>query len=299
MSDIVQELYDLMKDCTLCPQECRVNRIEGEKGICEQSDKPRIASAFPHFGEETPLVGHNGSGTIFLSGCNLKCLYCQNYEISHLNEGSQTTVDELAKIMLSLQSQGALNINLVSPTHQTPQIVDAVMLAKERGLIVPIVYNCGGYEALPTLKLLEGIVDIYMPDVKYFNDDHALNFSQAQGYTEVIKNALKEMHRQVGDLDLNKRGIAKKGLLIRHLVLPNDLATSKKALDFIAKEISVNTYVNVMDQYHPAYQAHEYELLKYPLYFHDYKEIVNHAVKLGLTRGLEKAVYRKRAFFNF
>lgn len=286
MSDQIEKLYHLMDECTLCPQECKLNRFQNNKGICKLDDQLKISSAFLHFGEEAVLVGRNGSGTIFFSGCNLKCVFCQNYDISHFQQGEVISVEKLSQIMLSLQTDGALNINLVTPTHQVPPIVEALLLAKERGLIIPIVYNCGGYESYETLKLLETIIDIYMPDIKYFNDKYAHDFSKAKDYTKVVKLAVKEMHRQVGDLNLDRRGIAKRGLLIRHLVLPNNICESFKIIDFIAETISLNSYVNIMDQYRPAYHASRYKELKYPLYVYDYQKVVEYAKNLGLTRGL-------------
>jgi len=297
MSNCIESLYKIIENCVLCPQNCKVNRFKNEKGVCKLNHKLKVSSSFLHFGEEAPLVARNGSGTIFFSGCNLKCIFCQNYELSHFNEGVIVSVSELANTMLSLQTSGALNINLVTPTHQVPQIVDAILLAKDRGLIIPIVYNCGGYESLETLKLIDGIIDIYMPDIKYFNDDYAKKFSKAKNYTKIVKAAVKEMHRQVGDLIIDSRGVARRGLLIRHLVLPNNICESKKILDFIAKEISRNTYVNIMDQYRPAYQASQFEELKYPVYLPDYWEIIDYAKNLGLTRGLEKSPVKRKIFF--
>ena len=291
----IEQLYEIMKNCTLCPQECKVNRFDGEKGICKGNNLPKVSSATLHYGEEPPLVGHFGSGTIFFAGCNLKCVFCQNYELSHFQDGQTISVNELAKLMISLQANGAVNINLVTPTHQVPQIVDALLLAKERGLMIPIVYNCGGYESLKVIELLDGIIDIYMPDIKYFNDEYALKFSRAKNYTDVVKSVVKKMHRQVGDLKLDRRGVAKKGLLIRHLVLPNKVCDSFKILDFIASEISPDSYVNIMDQYHPAYNSFDYEELKYPLYLPDYWDVVDYAKKLGLTSGLDqRKPYQKR-----
>ncbi|MDH5681501.1 MAG: 4Fe-4S cluster-binding domain-containing protein, partial [Spirochaetota bacterium] len=186
MTDRVTELYSKLENCDICPQNCHVNRLKGKTGICKQSQAPKISSAFLHHGEEPPLVGQSGSGTIFFTGCNLKCVYCQNYEISHLDIGDEITVSELSNIMISLQSRGALNINLVSPSHQSAAIADALELAKERGLCIPVVYNCGGYESVETLRLLEGLIDIYMPDIKYFNDDKAWAYSRAKNYSEPV-----------------------------------------------------------------------------------------------------------------
>ncbi len=248
---------DILKDCTLCPRRCRVNRLLGEKGVCRTGCLPMIASYGLHFGEERPLVGEHGSGTIFLSYCNLKCIFCQNYDISHLGEGREVEVEELAEMMLSLRRRGCHNINFVTPTHQAAQILTALPHAIERGLDVPLVYNCGGYEETATLRLLDGIFDMYMPDFKYGDNATALLLSGAPDYVETAGEALKEMYRQVGDLVMDERGIARRGLLVRHLVLPAGLAGTRQVMRFIAREISPDTYVNIMDQYHPCFRAAE------------------------------------------
>jgi putative pyruvate formate lyase activating enzyme len=216
-----------------------------------------VSSYGPHFGEESPLVGKYGSGTIFFTNCNLRCLFCQNYSISQLGEGERVSKEELALMMLSLQARGCHNINLVSPTHVVPQILEALKIAVESGLHVPLVYNTGGYDSVETLSILDGIVDIYMPDMKYGDENIARELSGIENYPQVNKAAIREMHRQVGDLQTSQEGVAQRGLLVRHLVLPKGLAGTKDVVDFIAKEISANTYVNIMAQYHPCYKAHE------------------------------------------
>ncbi|MCH8170506.1 MAG: radical SAM protein, partial [Bacteroidetes bacterium] len=238
LKEKTEALYELFVKCRICPNECMARRSEGETGECHSTDEVIISSVGPHFGEELPLVGTQGSGTIFFTNCNLSCEFCQNYDISHLGIGERVTTEDLARSMLKLQQRGCHNINFVTPTHFTPQIVDALILAVEKGLELPIVYNCGGYESVETLILLEDIIDIYMPDIKYSIDENALKYSGIKNYWEVVTNAVKEMHRQVGDLKISKRGIAQRGLLIRHLVLPNDVAGSKKVFDFVADEIS-------------------------------------------------------------
>ncbi len=280
-----EALHELLVECRICPNECMARRSEGETGECHSTDEVIISSVGPHFGEEPPLVGSMGSGTIFLANCNLSCEFCQNYDISHLGIGEKVTTEDLAGAMLKLQQRGCHNINFVTPTHFTPQIVDALILAIEKGLELPIVYNCGGYESVKTLKLLENIIDIYMPDIKYSVDENALKFSGVQNYWEVVTDAIKEMHKQVGDLKISKRGIAQRGLLIRHLVLPNDIAGSKKVIDFVADEISTNTYLNIMDQYRPAYNASKYEKLNRRITPSEYKEVVDYAFSKGLKRG--------------
>jgi putative pyruvate formate lyase activating enzyme len=283
-SDKVREAEEILKDCTLCPRNCKVNRTSGEKGFCRTGDKPFISSYGPHFGEEKPLVGRFGSGTIFMGNCNLGCIFCQNYSISHLGEGTEMSFEKLAKIMLSLQDQGCHNINLVTPTHQMPMLIRAIQIASEKGLKLPIVYNCGGYESLDALKILEGIVDIYMPDFKYADPTMAFKYSSAEDYPEIAKTALKEMHRQVGDLLIDKRGIALRGLLVRHLVLPERIAGTADLVSFIAKEISKNTYINIMDQYHSCYKAFAHPPLDRRITGREYTEAIKSARDAGLKR---------------
>lgn len=283
-----EALHKLFEECRICPNECMAKRSEGETGDCHSTDEVKISSVGPHFGEEPPLVGTHGSGTIFLTNCNLSCEFCQNYDISHLGIGEKITIEDLVRAMLKLQLRGCHNINFVTPTHFTAQIVDALILVIDKGLELPIVYNCGGYESVETLKLLEDIVDIYMPDIKYSVDENALKYSGINNYWEIVTSALKEMHRQVGDLKINKGGIAQRGLLIRHLVLPNDAAGSKKVIDFVANEISTNSYLNIMDQYRPAYNASKYEKLNRRITPSEYKEVVDYAFFKGLRRGFDE-----------
>jgi putative pyruvate formate lyase activating enzyme len=283
-------LHQLMFECRICPNECLVKRTEGETGKCHSTDEVIISSVGPHFGEEPPLVGTNGSGTIFFTNCNLDCQFCQNYDISHLGIGEKVSIAQLANAMLQLQHRGCHNINLVTPTHFAPQIVDALILAVEKGLELPIVYNCGGYESVETLKLLEDIVDIYMPDIKYSIDENALKYSGVHNYCETVKFAVKEMHRQVGDLKISRRGIAQRGLLVRHLVMPNDVAGSKAVIDFIADEISTGTYLNIMDQYRPTYHAHKYPKLDRQITASEYKEVVDYAFIKGLKMGFDHLI---------
>jgi putative pyruvate formate lyase activating enzyme len=281
----VEKLYNILESCELCPRKCKVNRLEGEKGFCKAGKEPVISSYFPHFGEEEPLVGKNGSGTIFLTYCNLRCIYCQNYDISHLGIGKEVPVDIIAQIMLELQKLGCHNINFVTPTHYTPQLVKAIKIAAEKGLKLPIVWNCGGYENVETIKLLDGIVDIYMPDIKYSSSEVAEKYSKAPDYFDRCKEAVREMHRQVGDLRIYN-GIAYRGLLIRHLVLPNELAGSEEILKFIAS-LSKNSYVNIMAQYRPEGEAFKYEELNRKPTRAEFFKVVEFAEKLGLTRGLQ------------
>jgi len=277
----------MLDDCTLCPRHCHANRNQGKIGKCRATSEIVISSACLHFGEEPELVGLGGSGTIFFTNCNLWCLFCQNYDISHLKVGAPVSVEQLAKQMLHLQSRGSHNLNLVTPTHYVPQIVEALSLAIEQGLEVPVVYNCGGYESVETLRLLNGIVDIYMPDLKYSNDANARRYSGVKDYWAKARPAVKEMHRQVGDLVINRYGVAERGLLIRHLVLPNDLAGSKTILRFIAEEISPHSYVNIMDQYHPAFKAHRLPELARRISSQEYRNAVRWAREVGLHRGFQ------------
>ncbi len=287
LEERIKQLMAILNECTLCPRACGVNRNEGEKGYCKSDSHLMVSSVQPHFGEEDVLVGVYGSGTIFLTNCNLGCIYCQNYDISHLGQGRLMTEEELAQSMLRLQKMGCHNINFVTPTHFTPQIVQALRIAIENGLHVPLVYNCGGYESKRTIELLDGIVDIYMPDIKYSDEAHAKKYSNAPDYFTVCKEAVKEMHRQVGDLTVDDRGIAVRGLLIRHLVLPNGLAGSNDVFKFIATELSKNSYVNIMMQYRPMYKAYEYEELSRGVTLSEYREALSCAKKWGLHRGFE------------
>jgi putative pyruvate formate lyase activating enzyme len=287
LEERIEQLMAILNKCTLCPRACGVNRNEGEKGYCKSDSHLMVSSVQPHFGEEDVLVGIYGSGTIFLTNCNLGCIYCQNYDISHLGQGRLMTEEELAQSMLRLQKMGCHNINFVTPTHFTPQIVKALRIAIENGLHVPLVYNCGGYESKRTIELLDGIVDIYMPDIKYSDETHAKKYSNAPDYFTVCKEAVKEMHRQVGDLTVDDREIAVRGLLIRHLVLPNGLAGSDDVFKFIATELSKNSYVNIMMQYRPMYKAYEYEELSRSVTLSEYREALSCAKKWGLHRGFE------------
>ena len=274
----------MLAECCLCPRHCGVNRLAGESGKCHVTSQAVVSSYGPHFGEEAPLVGKQGSGTIFFAYCNLQCLFCQNYTISHFGEGSTVDREELARMMLSLQASGCHNINLVSPTHVVPYILEALEIAVSQGLYLPIVYNSGGYDSLDTLGLLEGIVDIYMPDMKYADEKTAEQFSGVKNYPEVNRAAVREMHRQVGDLQIDEQGVAQRGLLVRHLVLPNGLAGTEEVVRFLAQEVSPNTYLNIMAQYHPCHKASEIPQLARPINREEFNEAVSLARQQGLTR---------------
>jgi len=279
----VEGLRALASPCRLCPRACGVDRLNGERGFCRAGMRAWVSSAGPHFGEEPELVGHGGSGTIFLSGCNLHCVFCQNHPISQGGEGREASVEELVGTMLRLQGMGCHNVNLVTPTHQVLQIAEALVIAQDRGLSLPIVWNCGGYESVEVLKLLDGIVDIYMPDFKYGHSEVASRYSAAPNYFDVAKDALLEMHRQVGNLVVED-GIARRGLLVRHLVLPNGLAGTEKVLRFIVEEISPDTYVNVMAQYTPSHRARDYPELSRRITVQEYEEALSLAERAGLKR---------------
>ncbi|MBN2610943.1 MAG: radical SAM protein [Bacteroidales bacterium] len=278
----IEAAGEICTRCSLCPHRCGVDRSLCSDGYCRSSLQPVVASAGPHFGEEPPLVGLYGSGTIFFSGCNLECLYCQNYEISQLDTGKIIGYEELADIMIGLQQQGCHNINLVTPTHMVYPILKALKIAVERGLSIPLVYNSGGYEAVKTLKLLDGIIDIYMPDFKYFNEKTGYSLSHARYYPQIAQMAIEEMFRQVGGLKTDRQGIAYKGLIVRHLILPCYLDESKKIIDFVAA-LSKDIYLNLMDQYRPEYKAAENSNLTRKVTSEEYFEVLNYAKEKGLA----------------
>ncbi|MFQ6110584.1 MAG: radical SAM protein [Nitrospinota bacterium] len=282
----VKALRGLLRECTLCARSCRVDRTVGALGVCEADDTLTVSSVFPHFGEEPPLVGRFGSGTIFLTHCNLRCAFCQNWDISHGGKGQRVTLEEVAEAMIWLQRNGCHNINFVTPTHYAPLLVEAVDRATELGLRLPIVWNCGGYESLEALRLLEGIVDIYMPDIKFAGSEPARKYLKAPDYPEVARDALREMHRQVGDLEV-VGGVALRGLLVRHLVMPQDLAGSAQVMEFLAG-LSPDTYVNIMDQYRPCYQAGEFPELSRRITGEEFGRALEAARNAGLRRGFER-----------
>ncbi len=254
----LKKAYNVLRKCSLCPRNCHVNRIEGEKGFCETTAKVKISSCFPHFGEERPLVGKNGSGTIFISHCNLKCVFCQNNDISHHGYGEITKVKELAKLMLKIQAKGCHNINVVSPTHVAPQVMAALYHGAKKGLNIPFVYNTGGYDSPELIRLLDGVVDIYLPDFKFGDDEIAEKFTGAKDYFTVAKKNLALMYDQVGPMAVKSDGIAFQGVIVRHLVMPGEVANSKKVFEYI-KSISSKIPINIMGQYFPSYQAGEYK----------------------------------------
>jgi putative pyruvate formate lyase activating enzyme len=286
----------ILESCSLCPRRCGANRLRGEKGYCRAGWLPAVSSYNPHFGEEDPLVGIHGSGTIFLTHCNLLCHFCQNYDISHEGHGREVAAQRLAEMMLELQGLGCHNINFVTPTHYVPQILRALTVAAASGLSVPLVYNTGGYDALQTLRLLDGIFDIYMPDLKFMDAAAAEEFCDAPDYPQAAQAAILEMHRQVGDLVMDERGIARRGLLVRHLVLPEGLAGTRQAMHFLAAKVSLNTYVNIMDQYRPCGEVSPRSPLRRRITLKEYEEAVRAAEEEGLSRLDEREKLRLRFF---
>lgn len=280
-----EQALEALRRCEVCPRRCRVDRLENELGFCKVGRLARVASYAPHFGEEDPLVGSGGSGTIFFAQCSLACAFCQNFDISHLGQDEPEAAPEhLAAVMLELQGMGVHNINFVTPSHVAPQILEALTLAAGQGLHLPLVYNSSGYDALETLRLLDGVVDIYMPDAKFFSPEPAKRYCQAEDYPDRAKRALKEMHRQVGDLELDEGGLAVRGLLVRHLVMPDDLAGTRQWMGFLAREISPNTYVNVMDQYRPCGDLASFPELQRSITPQEHEAALDAAAKAGITR---------------
>jgi len=281
-------LMALLRNCTLCPRDCHVDRTAGRLGYCHSGYLPIISSYCAHYGEEPVLSGRKGSGTIFFGNCNLRCVFCQNHQISQ-PEGSlkekEAGFERLAEMMLELQAQGCHNINFVSPSHFAAQIVKAVDIAASKGLRIPLVYNTNGYDSLGTLRLLEGIIDIYLPDIKYSDNNAALEYSKVADYVEHSRGAIVEMKRQAGDLIIDSEGIAQRGLIVRHLVLPNDLAGSRESLRFISEKVGKETYISVMSQYFPTHKAAEYPLISRPISFLEYEKVLEWLDSFGLENG--------------
>jgi len=279
----IREARALLRDCVLCPRLCRVNRLEGRGGVCRTGALAVVSAYHPHFGEESCLVGSGGSGTIFFTSCSLRCLFCQNWEISHLRLGEEIGPERLGRMMVELQTMGCHNVNLVTPTHMVPQILEALPYAVERGLTVPLLYNTGGYDRVETLRLLDGVVDLYMPDIKYADPRMAARYSGAADYPETVRRAVREMHRQVGDLRI-ENGLATRGLLVRHLVMPGDAAGTQEVMRFLAREISQDTYVNLMDQYHPCGRAFRHPRIARPITEVEFREALEAAREEGIHR---------------
>jgi putative pyruvate formate lyase activating enzyme len=289
----VSEAYEHLSICDVCAWECPVDRRAGKIGVCRTGINARVSSYGPHMGEEDPLRGWRGSGTIFFTRCNLRCQYCQNHDISQTDTGDEAEPETIAGMMLELQTLGCHNINFVSPSHVVPQIMAAVLIAAQAGLRIPLVYNTGGYDSMAMLKLLDGVIDIYMPDMKYSDPEIARRYSKIRNYPQINQAAVKEMHRQVGDLQVDDRGVAQRGLLVRHLVLPDSIAGTEEIVKFLSDEISPDTYLNLMDQYRPAYKAHQYPELNRRLTSQEYQA----AVQAALSTGLHRLDERKSKFW--
>jgi putative pyruvate formate lyase activating enzyme len=284
LKKIETELWNILESCRLCPRKCGVNRLKGEKGFCSSADKLKVHTAHLHFGEEKPLVGKGGSGTVFFSNCNLLCCFCQNWEINHRGDGNYITHDQLAFMMLELQKRGAHNINLVTPTHIVPHIVKALRIASSRGLRLPLVYNTSAYDNIEVIKMLDGIVDIYLPDFKYQDGALAGKYSSgAMGYHSVAAEVIKEMHRQVGILQVDASGVARRGLIIRHLVMPDNIAGTDRFVQWVARELSTDTYVNIMEQYHPEHKAFDYPEISRRITNGEYRQAIQWAKAASLT----------------
>ncbi|MGB3091993.1 MAG: 4Fe-4S cluster-binding domain-containing protein [Candidatus Zixiibacteriota bacterium] len=285
IEDRIEKAHALLEECAVCPRECRVNRLKGEIGFCGIGKDPKVASFNLHCGEEPPISGTKGSGTIFFSGCNLRCRYCQNFPISQMRNGEEITTQKLAGMMLHLQSKGSHNINFVTPSHVVPQILEALSFAWEKGLDLPLVYNTSGYDAIGSLQLLGGIIDVYLPDMRYSDNRIAKKLSSVEDYVEVNRKAIKEMYRQVGNLQTDQEGIAKKGLIIRHLILPDNLAGSDATFRFIRDEISDKMRVSLMGQYFPSFRAGECVSIDRKITPEEYELVLESFLDSGLSRG--------------
>jgi putative pyruvate formate lyase activating enzyme len=298
LAERIEQAYGIFEQCVLCPRQCGVNRLAGERGFCRAPAKLVIYTAQPHFGEEISLVGSNGSGTIFFSNCNLRCIFCQNWPIAHEGRGEEFEDEDLAAMMLKLQKIGCHNINLVTPTHVMPNILNATRIALKKGLRIPLVYNTSGYERLEIVQLLDGIVDIYLPDMKYMDPLQAARYSSgARDYPDMTKKAIIEMHRQVGVHQADKKGVALHGLMIRHLVMPNRVAGTKEFVRWVSENLPKNTYVNIMAQYRVDYKAYDYPLIARGITVQEFLEAMDWAEQYGLTNLDPKSV-RIRDFYK-
>ncbi len=294
LSEKIEKAYSLFEDCALCPRRCGENRARGETGFCRTTDKAVVYSRQPHFGEELPLVGTGGSGTIFFSNCNLRCVFCQNYPIAHHGRGREVSDQEIAEMMLDLQYNGCHNINLVTPTHIMPNILNATRIAYKNGLYLPLCYNTSGYERKQIIELLDGVVDIYLPDLKFMDGKQSekYNLAEAYDYPEKAKEAILEMNRQVGVLETDERGIARKGLMIRHLVMPNRVSNPREFAYWVAENLPKDTYVNIMSQYRVAFEAFEYDKIARAITSEEFIEAIEWAKEAGLTNLDERSLGR-------
>lgn len=295
---LANKLYAQLKNCCLCPRYCKINRLKNEIGVCRAGVKAKIYSYQPHFGEEPPISGQKGSGTIFFSNCNLRCIYCQNYKFSQEGKGREVEVEELSQMMLKLQEKGCHNLNLVTPSHYLPSIIQALALAIKKGLNIPIIYNTSGYESINTLNFLKNVVDIYLTDMRYGGDEEAKLYSQAPNYVTVNQKAVKMMYNQVSNLTLDKNGIARRGLIIRHLVLPEQISRSINILNFIAKKISRDTYISLMSQYTPTYKSAGYPRINRRITALEYEQVIQLIHKLGLNNGWIQIINESEPSFS-
>lgn len=275
-------MKDVLKSCTLCPRECKVDRTIGQTGLCGMTSKIKVARIAPHYYEEPPISGENGSGAIFFSGCNLKCIFCQNYNISTNNFGTEISINKLAQKMIELQNKKVHNINLVTPTHYIPQIREAIKQAKKMGLTIPIIYNTSSYEKVESLKMLDGLIDVYLPDLKYFDDFLAIRYSKAPNYFNTAIDAIEEMYRQTGPVVLDENGLIKKGLIVRHLMLPNQIEDSKKILEYLHLIYNDNIFISIMNQYTPLEQVKNIDELNRPITKKEYDDLIDYAYDLGI-----------------
>ena len=285
LKETIDKAFSLLESCSICPRKCGINRLKNELGFCKTGLNPKVCSFMPHHGEEPPISGTQGSGTIFFSHCNMNCVYCQNYEFSQKGEGREVGFEELADMMVQLQDMGCHNINLVSPTHIMPQILKSLSLAITKGLKIPLVYNTGGYELSEIIGLLDKIVDIYLPDMRYADSETAIKYSFAPNYPQFNRPAVKEMHRQVGIAKMDDNGIIKKGLIIRHLVLPENISGTQKTMEFIATELSKDTYISLMSQYFPCFKAVNFPQICRRITYAEYQEAQEIMHKYGLYNG--------------
>jgi putative pyruvate formate lyase activating enzyme len=292
----IGQAYKLLESCEICPRRCKVDRTKNKKGFCRVGLNPIVCSFMPHHGEEPPVSGRRGSGAIFFSYCNLKCQYCQNYSFSQNGEGEEVSLEKLSELMLYLEELRCHNINLVTPTHFMPQILKALSLAIEKGLKIPIVYNTSGYELPEIIRILEGIVDIYLVDMRYAEAGQSEKYSQAKDYPHYNQEAVKEMHRQTGDAEFDAEGIIKKGIIVRHLVLPHNIAGTEKIMEFISREISLKTYISLMSQYQPYYLAHKYPQISRRIYKEEYQQAIDCLHKYGLENGWTQDSYGLERF---
>lgn len=293
---VVEKTFKMLESCSICPRRCKVNRLKDEKGFCRTGFKPKVYNFMAHLGEEPPVSGRNGSGTIFFSNCNMACAYCQNYEFSQMGEGREVDFEELAKLMVQLQDVGSHNINLVTPTHVLPQILNALRIAVSCGLKIPIVYNTGGYELAEVIKLLDGIVDIYLPDMRYADNNLAIKYSGSPDYPEYNQEAVRQMYRQSGIAKIDKEGIIKRGLIIRHLVLPNNISGTDKVMRFIRDELSPDTYISLMSQYFPCYKAGQLPEISRRITDEEYEEAKGIMQSYGLNNGWLQESYGLERF---